>query len=466
MPNGVGPSTHRAGVGVRGAALRVLVLALLGLPACGSAGSTAPTPTPVPTPVPTATPRPARHAPTRDLGVALNLPGQIEQVSLAVHPRDGWPAVVALSYWNFSTDPAMLFVRAYDPTVGTWGAAQQLDLGPSSLGADAFHGAALAVDREGRITAVWGASDSDGGVWTSTSDDAGQRWSAPLRLATGCWQVRSAVATPDGQIVALAFCTHTTPDQNGSGPTLLTRTAAGDWLPPQPVPVVAWDGALVVSDNQVLALVVPYLGGDQPHAGFVLTRPLGEPGASWGVQPVPLVPAGQSPEALGLYGWHVQGVAIAGGALFSYTGYDRPSAFSLVVRAGLPLEPQAITAEEESSGERGRSLWYAAPGYEPASDRLAAVWGCCGSPLDRRATPLYGAWATAGGAWFAALQQQPATAEGAALGLEGAQVEALVSAQAPGERTLWLAWVEAGRSVLVRSLAVDQLVPPAQEAQP
>jgi hypothetical protein len=371
-----------------------------------------------------------------------------------------------VSYWNFSSDPATFVVRAFDAQAGRWGAAQQLDIGLSSLGGDAFHGGALAVSPDGTITAVWGASDSDGGIWASSSADTGASWSAPARIATGCWQVRGAAAAADGQVVVLAICAHTTRDQNGAGPTLLTRLPDGRWLPPQRVPVIAWDGAVVVSETETLALVVPHLGGDQPHQGFVLRRPLAQPAAAWRVQPAPLVPPGETPEVLGLYGWHVQGVALPDGALFSYAGYDRPSAFALLVRGAQLVGPTAIAAGEEPSRDRHRSLWYVAPGYEPASDRLAAVWGCCGSPLDGHATTLFGAWAAPGGPWQGALVRERATADGTPLVLEVRQAEALVSAQAPGQRTLWLAWVEAGRTVLVRSLPLDQIVPPSEEPTP
>jgi hypothetical protein len=49
------------------------------------------------------------------------------------------------------------------------------------------------------------------------------------------------------------------------------------------------------------------------------------------------------------------------------------------------------------------------------------------------------------------------------LALDGRQVEALSAAQAAGSRTIWVAWVEAGQEVVVRSLPIDQIVPPAEE---
>lgn len=447
---------------------RVLTTYALALVLAGCAADQAAQPTPTADVRPTARPtaRPARsQLGGSDARLATRLPGQVEQVRVAVSP-DGWPVLGAISYWNFAPDPARAYAQVYDPDARRWGPMQQLDIGPASLGSDAFHSMALAVVGDGTVWAAWGASDPDGGIWASASADHGRTWSAPERLITGCWHVSSAAAGPDGQLVVLAMCVHGTRDQNGAGPTILTRTAEGQWLPPQAIPVTAWEGSLVVSGDQVLGLVVPHLGGDQPHTGYVISRALATPGASWQVQPVSLAPADVLAEALGLYGWHLQGTAITGGALFTWTGYDRPSAFALVVRDGQAEPARAIVAGTEPSRDRQRSVWYAAPAYDPLSDRLAVIWACCGSPLDRKASTQYGAWAAPGGSWRAALSQEPAEAAGVPLALGGRQVEALSAAQAPSSRTIWVAWVEAGQEVVVRSLPVEQLVPPAEEPTP
>jgi hypothetical protein len=447
---------------------RVLTTCALALALAGCTPDQAARPTPTADLRPTARPtaRPARsQLGGSDARLATRLPGQVEQVAVTVSP-DGWPVLSALAYWNFSPDPARVYAQVYDPDAHRWGPMVQLDIGASSLGSDAFHGAALAVTPQGTIWAAWGASDGDGGIWASSSSDYGRSWSAPERLNTGCWHVSSAAATPDGQLIILAMCVHGSRDQNGAGPTILTRTPAGQWLPPQRIEVVAWEGALVVSGDQILGLVLPHLGGDRPRWGYIISRELADPRAGWQTQLVSLAPAGVEAEALGLYGWHLQGTAIAGGALFTWAGYDRPSAFALVVRDGQVQPARAIIAGTEPSRDRQRSVWYAAPAYDPASDRLAALWACCGSPLDHKPSTQYGAWAAPGGVWQAALSEEAAQAEGVPLALGGRQVEALSAAQAAGSRTVWVAWVEGGQEVVVRSLPIDQLVPPAEEPTP
>ncbi|HEU4327418.1 MAG TPA: hypothetical protein VFS21_30045 [Roseiflexaceae bacterium] len=445
--------------------LRVLcsLTILLLLAACAPASSPSTAATSIPTPTPT--PRP-RAALPRSAALAMQLPGQVEQLALAVHPQDGWPALGAVSYWNFGGDPARFTVRAYDPAAHAWGPARQLDTGPASLGGDAFHGGAVGIGPEGEIVAAWGASDADGGLWASESADAGQTWTEPARIATNCWHVRSVVVAPSGEITVLAFCVATTRDQHGTSPVIITRTADGRWLPLVLLPVIAWDGALVQTATQLVALVVPQLGGDQPHVGTVLTQPLDQPGAPWRIQSVPLVPPGLSPDVLGLYAWHVAGVATPQGALFTYTGYDRASVFALRVVDGEAQPPVAVVSDTESSRARVRFIWYGVPASDPATGALVTLWGCCGSPIDPAPTHLYGAWSADGTVWHAPLQTAPVEEGGPLLLDQPGRLEALASAQAPDTRAIWLASVVDGQTVQAQLLPLDQLVPPQLEVQP
>ncbi|HEU4325315.1 MAG TPA: hypothetical protein VFS21_19385, partial [Roseiflexaceae bacterium] len=390
----------------------------------------------------------------------------IEQIDLAVHPTAGWPAVLAVNFWNFGSDPAALFARVYDPQAGRWGPVVQLDTGASSLGGDQFHSAAIAVAPDGTVHAAWGASDADGALWASASSDHGASWSAPQRLATGCWHVRGLAATPQGGLLVLGICVQTTRDEHGSGPAIIERTPAGTWLPPQPLPVVAWDGDLVVTGDQAVALVTPRLGGDTRHTGFLLTRPLDQPGASWRLRTVPLLPPGLPPQILGDFAWHLQGTPTRDGAVFTWAAYDRAGAFALRV-VGEQAEPaQAIIADNARTAETGRAIWHVAPVFDPGADRLAAIWGCCGNPLDNQPASLVGGWSQPwSGVWRAALQTTPAD-EGGPLPLDARRVGALASAQAPGSRVVWLGWVEDRQELRVQSLPVEQLVPPAELPTP
>lgn len=76
-----------------------------------------PWPTPVPNPPPYPTMAPRRWQGGSDAQTTLFLPNTVLTTDLAVHPTEGWPAVVSV-VWSGTDDPTRVMVSVYQPQAG------------------------------------------------------------------------------------------------------------------------------------------------------------------------------------------------------------------------------------------------------------------------------------------------------------------------------------------------------------
>lgn len=123
------------------------------------------------------TPRPAVDTATQLTNLS-NLPGYDRAPSVAVHPTDGWAAVVWANVLPDS-DEANVYVRVQDPVSGEWQPGISVNTLPAMQYAD--H-PTLAIDVEDRIHVLF-AQDGHK-VYYSRSTDYGRTWTAPERVAT------------------------------------------------------------------------------------------------------------------------------------------------------------------------------------------------------------------------------------------------------------------------------------------
>ncbi|MFV9505962.1 MAG: hypothetical protein AB4911_15530 [Oscillochloridaceae bacterium umkhey_bin13] len=427
-----------------------------------------PWPTAVPNPPPYPTLAAERWHGGADQQTTLALPGTILDLDLATHPTAHWP-VVAAAVWSGTNDPDRIMVAVHRPERGTWGPARQVDLGPAMIGRYT-RTVAVGVTGDGVVHAIWGMSDPDfrdndppAGVWTSASADGGEQWSAPQRIATDCRRANDLAATTDGTLIALLVC-HAGP--NVMQPALVVRTSAGVWLPPERVPVPAWafsEGSVLIVGEGTSARVVAliFAGVDRP-VGFLISRPLLSTGP-WEIHQVAVDPPGVVP---GLRMWHVRGLVAARSGyadplvMFTWTDADGAAAYALSsLDGGRHWGPIEVLVHRPAD-----RITSAAPAYDPAADRLAAIWTCCSD--DQWASSgatHYAHWSVPGsGGWHAPAPHTAGLPAPLVLGARAAG--RTVTAQAANRRSVWVAWVEQQQRVEVRSLELNQLIPP--EAYP
>lgn len=111
----------------------------------------------------------------------------------------------------------------------------------------------------------------------------------------------------------------------------------------------------------------------------------------------------------------------------------------------------------------GEQIAFVAPAYDPAADRLVAVWTCCAFVLF--ATPEtthYASWSVPGsGVW-----QPGVDATRVPLVFGARSAFETVSAQARNSRSGWIAWIERQQRVELRSFTLNQIVPVDQYQLP
>ncbi len=431
----------------------VLLLAatVLLLGACGSPTLALPTPTRAPAVVRRATPaRDTRQFLSRPAQIA-SFPAQIYRVSIGVHPVNGWPAVGMMTRFGESDTPIQVYARVFDPQGQAWGPTLQLDTGDSSCGMDANGTVVVGVLADRTVVAVWGNDGSrDGGIWSSETRDYGRTWSTPTRIATGGNIVLSIATDDAGRAVALATGYLRSGDTVLARTLLMTRSGPGVWdVTLLAVPAI--DGAVALADGRAVALVAT----KRDDAIVAVTRDL--TGGSWQAQTIRVDGALDAPgdERADGFFWHVNAVAftrqlpddtLQDGALFTWTRRDRGDVYALLTRdAGRSWGPIRRIVQDLP----GRTVRYAAPGYDASADRAIALWTCC----DDANPTHYASWGTLGGAWREL--SGPIISGAARAGWTS-------SAQPPASRAIWLVWVENDSQVMVRTLETNALVPVGQ----
>ena len=382
----------------------------------------------------------------------MHLPGHLYGVDLAVHPTEGWPAVIALSRFVASTDPMQVFARVYNPHTRTWNVAQQVDVGTSSAGQDRFGGAQIGISGDGAVHAVWGSSDEDGGIWTSASSDYGLTWSAPQRIAQCCWQPLDVATTTDNQIAVLLSCW-------GGTPGIVLRRGDGTWLPMERPGTRGQFGAIrIVGEGDEARIVAVMTELQDTRQVDILTRRVaGNDGWQLTARRV-TPPAGLSPALL----WQQRAVLFAPdgsattGIAVVWPGFESGAAYALVSRdSGATWGAvEAIVAAPEVRINR------VVAAYDPAANRLVAIWTCCGKPAFE--STHYASWGVPGsGQW-----QPSSVSDAIPLVLGARAADDMASDQARNSRTVWLAWAEAEHQLEVRSFDLNKTVPVDQYPQP
>lgn len=410
-----------------------------------------PTPWPTRPPVPTRTDA-DRQFPVVDRQSLMLLPNPILGMALAVHPTEGWPVVAAVDV-PFGQRGAVprVFVRVYDPARGGWQPTQHVSTNASApvLGRTV----AVAVTGDGAIHAVWGITDFPAmGLYASTSRDRGQTWSAPHLL--GSYRaVLDVAATLDNHLFVLALRHEESADVD-----VISRTPDGVWQPRQSVPTngATWAssaGALLVVGDGVpgvqRALVAALTAGNNR---VVISRQiLGE--STWTTQ---IRTVGQ--EIL----WTIRGVSVdlpdATGGMASVVGlqmnprFGAGGVYALTSRDGGVQWGEA----EEVVRADGTTIEAVAVAADPVAQAWISVWACCAGGLwGNGENTHFASWrALDDPAW------QPASfAERVPLVSGGAAVGSVAIAQPRNLPMVWMAWVENAHEVMIRTLAMNRIVP-------
>jgi len=426
---------------------------------------------PWPTPVPPAPPYPTMVE-TRAGGgsgqkTTLQLPEIVLTVDVATHPTEGWAAVAA-AVWSGNDNPERAFVSVLNPQTRTWTPAHQVDIGPASLGRYT-RTVQVAIAGDGTVFALWGMSDPDfayndppGRVWAAESHDHGLTWNAPTPIGDDCRQVIDAAATLDGWLVVGLGC-HAGP--NRVQPAVATRSPQGAWSLAR-LPGTIWsfsEGAVAIADNggasraTVLFLTGPDGAMVSPPQALLFAKQLGT-SEDWRPAAQALDVAGGT---TGPRLWHAQALvyrpagARVDGVSFLFADADTGRAYALTSQdAGRTWLAPELVAAPMGGGEH---IGFAAPAYDPASNRLAAIYTCCveGGWSDAAASTHYLRWSTPGsGRW-----RDPTPGQRVPLILGARATGATVTAQARNAHTIWVAWIEGGKAVEVRSFDLATVLP-------
>jgi hypothetical protein len=454
-------------------------------PAPGPTGIALPTTTPLPrctpgpgetqesfpTLLPTHAPYPTQQARERGGGsvpqTVLRVPSAALSLDLAVHPGDGWPAVAAIDVPLISRDGARVYGRVFNPLKRRWGPAQTLDVGAGRLGDTLFRSVAVAVAADGTVHAVWGVTPYPAlEIYHSLSRDHGETWSAPERVGGGYFRLLDAVTLPDGSLVVLAMPRRPTGAQFAA---VLTRSPGGQWRDPELIDAPTWyaaDGAMTVVGAGADVRLVALITGEGPHV-YLATR-LAASGA-WEVgrrslTPLPGLESGRLPA-------NVQGVAFdERGVAFVFGTREAAELYAVVtLDAGETWSgTEAVMAYGATSGPSDPQPQYAAISFDARASRLVAVWTCCKEALFGNAESThYASWSEPGsGVWLPRLVGAHRRVDAAPL-ISGAVAAGLtVGAQAPNSDDLWLAWVEDGTTVALRTFDLHSLLPMADYPTP
>jgi hypothetical protein len=355
-----------------------------------------------------------------------------------------------------------------NPATRTWTPAHQVDIGPSALGRYT-RSVQVAITGDGVVHAVWGMSDPDfadndppGGVWLAESHDYGLSWSAPQRVGDDCRKVTDVGASLDGWLVIGLVC------NNGFSavqPAIATRSPMGAWSFER-LPGAVWnfsDGAVALAEDGVsLRATVVFLSGPN---GLVVPPPRllffsttlgsGEPWqrASRDIDLPGIEEGGRTWNARALV-YRLPGAASDSVSLF-FTDATRWNGYALTSQdAGRSwLLPELVAAPLVG----GEQIAFAAPAYDPASNRLAALFICCAADgwSDTAVSTHFLRWSSPGsGLWRDATAGQRVP-----LVLGARAAGQTVTAQARNARTVWVAWVESGNAVEVRAFDLATVLP-------
>jgi hypothetical protein len=427
----------------------------------------APWPTPVPPQPPYPTMADTRAGGSSGQKNTLQLPEVVLNIDVAAHPTEGWAAVSAV-VWSGNANPERVYLSVLNPMTRTWTPAHQVDIGVAALGRYT-RTAQVTIAGDGTVFAAWGMSDPDfrdndppSRVWVAESHDYGMSWSQPRVIGDDCRQVIDLAATLDGWIVVGLGC-HDGP--NRVQPAIATRSPQGEWTLER-LPSSIWyftEGAIAIADNDgAQRATVAFFTGPNgamavPPRVLRFATSLGAD-ESWqlAMQDIDIPGYMEGPRT-----WHARSVvyrppgASTDSVTLLFSDASQGSGYALTSQdAGRSwLAPELVVAPL-ASAER---IAFAAPAYDAVNNRLLAIYTCCveGGWSNQEPTTHFLRWSTPGrGDW------QDATPGQRVPLILGARAAAqTVTAQARNARTAWVAWIEGGNRVEVRSFDLATVLP-------
>ncbi|NTU78136.1 MAG: exo-alpha-sialidase [Chloroflexales bacterium] len=429
----------------------------------------APWPTPVPPPPPYPTMADTRAGGSSGQKNTLQLPEVVLNIDVAAHPTEDWAAVAA-AVWSGNDNPERAYVSVLNPTTRTWTPAHQVDIGAAGLGRYT-RTVQVAIAGDGTVFALWGMSDPDfrdndppARVWVAESHDHGMSWGPPRPIGDDCRQVIDAAATLDGWLVVGLGC-HDGP--NRVQPAIALRSPDGAWSLER-LPGVIWyftEGAIALADDGgATRATVAFLTGPNgamavPPRALLFATTLGA-GAPWQLAARDLdIPGFEEGPRL----WHARAVvyrpagATADSITLLFSDASRWSGYALTSQDGGQswLAPELVVAPL-ASAER---IAFTAPAYDPVGNRLVAIYTCCieGGWNNQEPNTHFLRWSTPeSGRWEDATPGQRVP-----LILGARAASNTVTAQSKNARTAWVAWIEGGNAVEVRSFDLTTVLPRA-----
>lgn len=397
----------------------------------------------------------------------LQLPEVVLNIDVAAHPTEGWAAVSA-AVWSGNSNPERAFISVLNPHTRTWTPAHQVDVGAAALGRYT-RTVQVTIAGDGTVFAAWGMSDPDfrdndppSRVWVAESRDYGATWSAPVAIGENCRQVIDAAATLDGWLVVGLGC-HDGP--NRVQPAIATRSPQGEWSLER-LPSNIWyftEGTIAITDEDgarratVVFLTGPNGAMAVPPRALLFSKALGG-SDSWQAASRDIdVPGFEE----GPRTWHARSVvyrpqgASTDSITLLFSDASRWSGYALTSQdAGRSWLTPELVAAPLLNAER---IAFAAPAYDPVGNRLAAIYTCCveGGWNNQEPNTHYLRWSTPGsGQWHDVTDGQRVPL------ILGARTAAqTVTAQSRNAHTVWVAWIEAGNAVEVRSFELATVLP-------
>lgn len=426
-----------------------------------------PWPTPVPAQPPYPTMQDARAGGSSGLKTTLQLPEVVLTIDIATHPTEGWAAIGA-AVWSGNDNPERAYVSVLNPQTRTWTPAHQVDIGPSALGRYT-RTVQVAITGDGVVHAVWGMSDPDftdndppAGVWTAESHDYGMRWSAPQRLGDDCRKVNDVAATLDGWLVVGLVCNDTFDRVQAA---IATRSPDGVWSFAR-LPGPVWyfsDGAVAIAaDGAAQRATVAFLSGPDgqvaPPPRLLLFSTILGSGQPWQLATRDITVPGA---VAGERTWHARALvyrpseAATDSITLMFSDATAWNGYALSSQdAGRSwLAPELVVAPQAG----GEQIAFVAPAYDATANRLAAIFTCCvaGGWDNLQPSTHYLRWSTPGsGVW-----RDPTPGQRVPLILGARAAGETVTAQARNARTIWVAWIEGGNAVEVRSFDLASVLP-------
>jgi hypothetical protein len=279
--------------------------------------------------------------------------------------------------------------------------------------------------------------------------------------------------TAAGDIVVLANCY----TRSGDGATfhaeLIVRRRDGTWEEPAKLAAPATFGAVVIlgegADATAYALTTAHESQGDPRQLYLFSKRLASSG-DWTIQTRAFAVDGIASDDLGDFGSNVRGMTFArpttgssqSGIVFMFSGRNRASAYALQSldggRSWGAVEPIAFRAHEPET--TAYSIDWPAPAYDPAADRLLAIWTCCMDASDGAAESThYASWSVPGSGVWLPIELPVVGNQRAPLVLGSRSAWSSATAQSSNARVVWVGWVEQGNQVHVRSLNLNQVVP-------